>query len=152
MRKKILPLVAAFFFPLLIIPQESKPVIRFSPFYTQGIGIEETHFVETLIQSYLSEMGELVIVFDNTPLSSPSGNSLTDSWTRAPDFVVSGSIYLDRDSRIFTLEIHNTQTRETSRTTTVHKTASDLVLKARSLVESAFSSPVQAAKGESDND
>ena len=143
MRKKVLPLVAAFFFPLLASAQEAKPIIRFSPFYTQGISIEETRFIESLIQSYLSDMGEVISFFGE----SPSIGSLQDSWTRAPDYVLSGSIYLERDNRVFTLEIHNTVTRETSRTTTTHKTASDLALKARSLVENAFNEPIQAAKG-----
>jgi len=143
MWKKVLPLVAAVFFPLFAGAQEARPVIRFSPFYTQGIGIEETRFIESLIQSYLSDVGELVNFFDNTPI----GSSSIEAWTKTPDYVLSGSIYLERDNRIFTLEIHNTHTKETSRTTSVHKTASDLVLKARSLVESVFSIPVQAARG-----
>ena len=148
MRKKILPLVAVIFLPLLAGAQEVKPVIRFSPFYTKGIGIEETRFIESLIQSYLSDVGEVVNFFDNSPSFQNSGSDLA-SWTKAPDYVLSGSIYLDRDNRIFTLEIHNTNTRETSRSTTVHKTASDLVLKARSLVETVLNTPVQTTKGES---
>ena len=141
-----MPLVAVFFFPLFAGAQEAKPVIRFSPFYTQGIGIEETRFIESLIQSYLSDVGQVVNYFDNTP---PLGTTSAGAWAKAPDYVLSGSIYLERDNRIFTLEIHNTRTKETSRSTTVHKTASDLVLKARSLVESVFNPPVQAVKGAS---
>ena len=142
-----MPLVAVLFFPLFAGAQETRPVIRFSPFYTQGIGIEETRFIESLIQSYLSDVGELVNFFDTTPPQSPSDGLLPGSSLKAPDYVVSGSIYLDRDYRIFTLEIHNTHTGETTSTTTVHKTASDLVLKARSLVESVFNPSAQSAKG-----
>ena len=151
MWKKFLPLLAVFFFPLLAGAQESRPVIRFSPFYTQGIGIEETRFIESLFQSYLSDLGEVINFFDNTasPESFSEGGVFPDSWTKSPDYVLSGSIYLERDSRVLTLEIHNTLTRETIRSTTTHKTASDLVLKARSLVETVFNSPVQAAKGTS---
>ena len=130
-----MPLVAAFFFPIFAGAQETKPVIRFSPFYTQGIGIEETRFIETLIQSYLTDVGEVVNFFDNP---QPGDDLFPGTWTRAPDYVLSGSVYLERDNRIFTLEIHNTLTKETSRTTSSHKTASDLVLRARSLVESMF--------------
>ena len=149
MKRKFLPLAAVFFYCILAEAQEAKPVIRFSPLYTQGIGIEETRFIESLIQSYLSNVGEVVNFYDNSS-ASPSGNGVfPDSWTKSPDYVVSGSIYLERDNRIFTLEIHNTRTRETSRTTTVHKTSSDLVLKARSIVESVFSTPVQTARADS---
>ena len=123
--KTILPLIFALCLPFFVTAQESKPVFRFSPFYTQGIGIEETRFIESLVESYLSDLGTTVNYFDN---SFPSAS---------PDYVISGSIYLDRDLRIFTLEIYNSATKETSRSTTVHKTTSDLALKARSLVENA---------------
>jgi len=149
MKTKLLPLVAMFFFSVFAEAQEARPIIRFSPLYTQGIGIEETRFIESLIQSYLSNSGEVVNYFDNTQSSLPGDNGLfADSWTKSPDYVVSGSIYLERDNRVFTLEIHNTHTGETYRTTTVHKTASDLVLKARSLVESVFNNPAQTATGD----
>jgi len=147
MRKKILPLVAALFFPLIAGAQEARPVIRFSPFYTQGIGIEETRFIESLIQSYLSDVGEVINYFsDTTPSTSFSEEFFSDSLTQIPDYVISGSIYLERDSRVFTLEIYNARADVTSRTTSVHKTASDLVLKARSLVESAFAAPPQIGR------
>jgi hypothetical protein len=115
-------------FPVFIFSQEQRPVIRFSPFYTKGIGIEESRFVETLVQSYLSEFGSVVNFFDS---SMPDG-----SWSKAPDYVISGSIYLEAEERIFTLEFHNAGTGETLSSTTVHRTASDMVLKARTLVES----------------
>ena len=154
MRKKVLPLVALIFFSFFAQAQEVRPIIRFSPFYTQNISIEESRFIESLVISYLSDVGEVVNFFENTPpslsLSGPDeilGNSYLDSWTKTPDYVLSGSIYLERDTRIFTLEIYNTSTAETSRSTSQHKTASDLVLKARSLVQGIFSSPAQAARG-----
>ena len=148
MWKKMLPWAAMVFLPFFVAAQETKPIIRFSPLYTQNIGIEETRFIESLIQSYLSDVGEVVNFFDSdTPSPSLSpGETLPGSWTKTPDYVISGSLYLERDSRIFTLEIHNTLTRETIRTTTVHKTASDLALKVRSLVESAFNASAQGAK------
>ena len=136
MRKKLLPLVALFFFPLLTNAQD-RLIIRFSPFYTQGIGIEETRFIESLIQSYLSDAGDVINLFSDT---APAASD-----DRLPDFVVTGSIYLEREGRVFTLEIHNRSTGLTSRYTSIHSSASDLVLKARSLVETAFSAPVQAA-------
>jgi hypothetical protein len=137
MIKRLLPFLAAVIFPFLAYSQESKPVIRFSPFFTKGIGIEETRFIESLVQSYLTDFGDVVNFFD-----SP----LPDTWTKAPDYVLSGSIYLEPDGRVFTLEIHNTVSGETLSSTTVHRTASDMALKARSLVENVFSSPMIAAR------
>jgi len=152
MRKKGLLLAILFFFSFTIQAQEPgrRPIIRYSPFYTSNISIEESRFIESLILSYLSDEGEVINFFDNMLLPSFSDGQdfqgSFDSWTKTPDYVLSGSIYLERDTRIFTLEIHNTSTAETTRSTSTHKTASDLVLKARSLVQGVFSSPVQAAR------
>jgi hypothetical protein len=135
--KKSLLLLSALFFPLLAAAQEAKPIIRFSPFYTEGVDFEETRFVESLIQSYLSDFGTVFNYFGD---SSQGEQAVPESWTKAPDYVFTGSIYLERDTRIFTLEAHNTETGETASATSTHKTASDLVLKARSLVETVFNS------------
>jgi hypothetical protein len=134
MKKSLFLMALLLFFPILSGAEEIKPLIRFSPFYTKGIGFEESRFVESLIQSYLSDFGEVVNYFGD------GSGGFPDSWARAPDYVLTGSIYLEKDARIFTLEIHNTQTGDTSRFTSTHKTSSDMVLKARSLVEAAFSS------------
>lgn len=137
MKKSLFIMVPLLFFPIFAGAEETKPLIRFSPFYTRGIDFEEIRFVESLIQSYLSDFGEVVNYFGD---ASGGSGGFPDSWTRAPDYVLTGSIYLERDARIFTLEIHNTQTGDTARFTSTHKTSSDMVLKARSLVETAFSS------------
>jgi hypothetical protein len=138
MKKYFLIMALPLLFPIFSGAEEIKPLIRFSPFYTKGIGFEEIRFVESLIQSYLSDFGEVINYFGD--ISDPSNGGFPDSWTRTPDYVLTGSIYLERDSRIFTLEIHNTQTGDTVRFTSTHKTSGDMVLKARSLVETAFSS------------
>jgi hypothetical protein len=143
MKKSLLPMALLLFFPLFSDAQEAKPIIRFSPFYTRGISFEEIRFVESLIQSYLSDFGEVVNYFSDVS-GGPSGK-FPDSWIRAPDYVLTGSIYLERDVRIFTLEIHNTTTGETSRFTSTHRTSGDMVLKARSLVEAAFGSSDRTA-------
>jgi hypothetical protein len=139
MNKRFLPFWSVLFFPVLIAAQEIKPLIRFSPFYTNGIGIEETRFIESLIQSYLADFGDVINYFDDDSLPGETeGGNIPAAWTRAPDYVFTGSIYLEQEGRVFILEIHNTLTRETIRSTTTHKTAGDLVLKVRSLVESVF--------------
>jgi hypothetical protein len=138
MKKSLLLMVPLFLYPLFLGAQDVKPLIRFSPFYTQGVSFEEIRFVESLIQSYLSDFGEVVNYFGD--FLDDSGGVFPGSWARAPDYVLTGSIYLERDTRIFTLEIHNTQTGDTSRFTSTHKTSGDMVLRARSLVEAAFSS------------
>jgi hypothetical protein len=112
--------------------QEKKPLIRLSLLSIEGISLEEHRLIESLILSYLSDFGEVV---DHLGFS-PGGSS--PAFGRSPDYVVSGGVSLRNDIRFFTLEVHNTLTRETAASTTAHKTSGDLVLKARSLVESIF--------------
>jgi hypothetical protein len=144
MLKKHLLIVVLFTIPFLVMAQEARPVIRFTPFVSQGINSEEARFIESLIQSYASEAGELVIYYDNIPPEAylSEGGLLTGSWNKIPDYILSGSIYLERKIRIFTLEFRNTHTNEVTKTTTEHRTAGDLVLRARSLVESIIKPPV----------
>ena len=124
--------------------QDTRPVIRFTPFVSQGLSNEETYFIESLIQSYVSDAGELIFSYDNLPSDTYllSDGLLTGSWNKNPDYILSGSIYLERNTRIFTLEIRNTHTNEIAKTTTEHKTAGDLVLRSRSLVESIIKFPL----------
>jgi hypothetical protein len=134
-------ILCVFLIPFVLKAEENRPVIKFNPLFIEGIGIEESRLIESLIQSYLSDMGEVINYFDGSPypdsLSGAKGNTL-ESWSRIPDYTVTGAIHLDRDSRIFSLELHNTKTGETYSFTSIYKTAGDLALKARSILESAF--------------
>ena len=161
MLKKFILLFVLFFISCLTWSQEARPVIRFTPFVSQGVSSEETRFIESLIQSYIADAGELVFDYDNISPDSylppgvlsagPEGRPsspvlLTGSWNKTPDYILSGSIYLERKTRVFTLEIHDTHSNEVAKTTTTHKTAGDLVLKARSIVESVFRLPILSAR------
>jgi hypothetical protein len=133
--------LASILLPSLLIAQTGKPVIKFTPLQTEGIGIEESRLIETLVQSYLSDIGEVINYFDaaagdTDPFSSPA--DVLDSWAKAPDYVLSGEISLDQDSRIFSLHLHNTGTGNTGSFTAVYRSSGELLLKARSLLESAF--------------
>jgi hypothetical protein len=137
-------LSAILLFTLCILPspeaQESKPVIKLNPLFIEGAGIEESRLIESLIHSYLSDIGEVINYFDASLSPDPfavAGNPL-DSWTRIPDYTVTGTIHLRRDSRIFALELMNTRTGQTWSFTSVYKSTGELVLKARSILDSAF--------------
>jgi hypothetical protein len=134
-------ILCAVLLPFILWAEEYKPVIKLNPLFIQGIGLEESRLIESLIQSYLSDIGELVNYFD-APLSSDpfseAGRDIMESWTRTPDYTVTGTIHLDRDSRIFSLELLNTKTGEIHSFTSIYKTAGELALKARSILESAF--------------
>ena len=149
MLKKIALLLALFvIFSSLIWAQEARPVIRFTPFVSQGISAEETSFIESLIQSYIADAGELVFNYDNIPPNAylSGGRLLAGSLNKTPDYILSGSIYLERKNRVFTLEIQDTHSNEVTKTTTTHKTAGDLALRARSIVESVFRLPILSAR------
>jgi hypothetical protein len=120
--------------------QENKPVIKLNPLVIEGIGIEESRLIESLIQSYLSDIGEVIHYLDTAldPDSFVHTGDILDSWTRTPDYTVTGTIHLERDSRIFALELHNTRTRQTWSFTSMYKSTGELALKARSILESAF--------------
>jgi len=144
MKKKHWLLFALFVISFLVWAQETRPIIQFTPFASQGISNEEIRFIESLIQSYVSDSGELVYSYDNIPSDAHllGRGFLTGSWNRTPDYILSGSVYLERKIRIFTLEIRNTRTDEITKTVTEHKTAGDLILRARSLVENIIKFPV----------
>ncbi|MDR2103892.1 MAG: hypothetical protein LBP42_07310 [Treponema sp.] len=144
-----IPLLALILFPILAGAQGTKPVIRFMPFISENIGYEEVRLIETLIQSYLSDFGEVVTFFALSPENIiPSSSQDFDLLTKVPDYIFSGSIRSDRETRIFSLELLTTGTGETVSYVSVHKNTSDLILKARSLVETAFNSGYVPAMGE----
>jgi hypothetical protein len=134
--------LAAFIVPCPLRAKENKPLIRLDPFLIEGVGGEEARLIESLILSYLSDFGDVMSYgassFPDFSLAFDETGDL-DSWTRIPDYIFSGSIYLERDNRIFTLQIHKTTTGQSVSFTSVHKTTGELVLKARSLVEAIFS-------------
>jgi hypothetical protein len=136
-QKPLAFIVCAVLLPLMLKAEENKPVIKFNPLFIEGIGIEESRLIESLIQSYLSDIGEVISYFDAS-LSPGGAEDGPAPWSRIPDYTVTGAIHLDRDSRIFSLELHNTKTGETHSFTSIYKTTGDLALKARSILETAF--------------
>ncbi|MDR1211796.1 MAG: hypothetical protein LBK40_06150, partial [Spirochaetaceae bacterium] len=87
--------------------QAAKPVVRIMPFSVQGMGDEEARTIESLIQSYLFDLGDRFIDFE---LAGPSGDISRTSAVpdgREPDFVISGSLRLEGDDRVLTLDLSN---------------------------------------------
>lgn len=149
MKKRCLCLFLVILISFFAGAQENKPVISLMPFIAEGIDFEELRLIESLVQSYLSDFGEVVDTFIRPPETMDSGPQDTiDFIPRIPDYVFSGSIYLEQDARIFTLELNTTATGERVSHILVHKTTSELILKARSLVEAVFSPEYAPAEGE----
>jgi hypothetical protein len=141
MKKYVLILTLGLALGLAFIEaDDNKPVIQLMPFTSQGIGGEEARFIEALIQSYITDIGDVILYLDTS--ASEVSPLLEMEYARSPDYVLSGSInIIDQDNRVLALEIQKTQTGETSQYISVHKTTSELALKARSLVETAFAVP-----------
>jgi hypothetical protein len=117
------------------------PVIEFMPFTIEGLGPEEARFISALIQSYVADIGEVVRRYDPSPEGPGDADvyAATTEAVREPDFILSGSITVDQDSRILALKVIRTGTGEAVYHTSSHKTTTDLTLKVRSLVEAVFS-------------
>jgi hypothetical protein len=151
MKRMILSL---FLIPLLCLARlgadDLTPVIEFMPFAIDGLGPEEARFISALIQSYVADIGEVVRRYD--PATEETGDAdvsaMTTETMREPDFILSGSITVEHDSRILSLKVVKTETGEMVYHTSNHKTTTDLTLKVRSLVEAVFSAGINGAFGE----
>ncbi|MDR1430229.1 MAG: hypothetical protein LBI85_08040 [Spirochaetaceae bacterium] len=129
--------------------QAAKPVVRIMPFSVQGIDIEEARTIEALIQSYLFDLGDRFIDFE---LTDPSGAILRTSLSpdgipAEPDFVISGSLTLEGEDRVLTLDLSNTHTGQAVQFTSAHKTTGEMALKTRSLVQLAMASRPEGGEG-----
>ena len=127
--------------------QELKPLIRYNLFFTDDISAEESRLIENLVQSYLSEMGELI----NYLIEEEPRGDTAYSEKRPPDFTLNGSIHLDPEGPIFRLEIVNTKSGEVYTVSSVYKSTGELALKARSILESAFAVSIAPEKRQATN-
>ena len=123
--------------------QETRPVIQLNPFFIEGVGVEESRLIVSLVQSYLSDIGVLVNFGSPTRGGVPAGTIPEESsgggGSRPPDYTINGTIRLEHDSLVFYLEIMNAKTAERHSFNSVYKSAVELTLKTRSVLETAFS-------------
>jgi hypothetical protein len=110
--------------------QTKKTLIELDSFNAEGLGEDEARLIGDLFRSYLSDFGDVV--------SYPQA---------APDYIVSGNIYLEEDRFKFVMEIENTADGETSTLTLDIRSKNELVLQTGSLVKAAFS-PERSQPGE----
>ncbi len=132
MRKCVFFIVCLIAFSPHIKAQERKVVVQLMPFSIQGLGSDEAKILEALIQSYIIDLGNSVnyeTITDDANFQAESQN---------PDYIITGSIARVGDERVLKLDLVNTQTGEVEHFTSNHKTASDLALKSRSLVQEAL--------------
>jgi hypothetical protein len=116
-------------------------IIELTPLVINGLGPEEARFISALVQSYVADIGEIMRGYDSSPEAAGRADNyaMATGETRQPDFILSGSITVDQDSRILVLKVVKADTGETVYHTSNHKTTTDLTLKVRSLVEAVFS-------------
>ncbi|MDR2900068.1 MAG: hypothetical protein LBV20_00915 [Treponema sp.] len=112
---------------------EDRAVVQLMPFSIQGLGSDEAKILEALIQSYIIDLGDSINY--ETVIEDPASSTELVN----PDYIITVSISMVADERILKLEMVNTQTGDVAQFTSNHKTASDLALKSRSLVQEALS-------------
>ncbi|MDR1948892.1 MAG: hypothetical protein LBQ38_05845 [Spirochaetaceae bacterium] len=130
------------FFPGFLWADNGKPVISINPFVVRGLSPEEGRIAESLIQSYVAVVGEVLTNTNNRRQETAGSgveNLIGAGESRLPDYILSGNIILDGDNHLLILEIQNTRTEETVSYSSSHKTTGELLLKARSMMETAFS-------------
>jgi hypothetical protein len=116
-------------------------IIELMPFVIEGLGSEEARFISALVQSYVADIGEIMWGYDPSPEETDGADRSATAIgeARQPDFILSGNITVDQDSRILALKVVRTETGEAVYHISNHKTTTDLTLKVRSLVEAVFS-------------
>lgn len=143
--------------PSLLRADNERPLVAIDPFIIQGLGSEEARIIETLIQSYIFAWGDLAPLMAAVPASTVQTAAEAFGAERLgpeglgaegplADFIFSGSITLDQDNRVFLLEIRKPRTGEIFQLSSAHKTTGELLLQARSMVESVFTG-IPAAGG-----
>ncbi|MDR2477750.1 MAG: hypothetical protein LBD48_00400 [Treponema sp.] len=128
--------------------QENKPLIQLNPFSIEGIGAEESQLIVSLVQSYLSDIGQLVNFLPpheqaDTMRPGPAPKSISPD---SADYTINGTIRLERDGHMFMLEIMNTRTGENYAVSSVYKSTGEMALKTRSVLESAFTGGLEPEK------
>jgi hypothetical protein len=134
-KNRLLASVLAFFLILPLAADDEKPLVLVSPLTIEGLSIDEARIIETLIYSYINALGTML---SPSEFSEEIGFTPDVQNSRIPDYTFSGSIAYHDDSLIVTLEVGGTGTGERVSLTSVYKTAGELALNARSMVEAAF--------------
>ena len=132
------------FFTCNLWGQETKPLIQLKSFSFEGVGVEESRLIVSLVRSYLSDIGnvaetdgknlklaEAPPIIGNVSKPQPESDSI--------DYAVSGSIRMERDNHVLMLDITNAKTGETHTVSSTYKNSGEMALKTRSVLESAFS-------------
>lgn len=135
-----------FFLASFLAADNEKPFVLVSPLVIEGLSADEARIIETLIYSYINNLGETL-----TPADSMRGIDVNPAPRdgQTPDYTFSGSVTQNEDSLILTLEIGGIGTGERASFTSVYKTTGELVLNVRSIVESAFAGKAPATVSDS---
>ncbi|MDR2070093.1 MAG: hypothetical protein LBP81_01560 [Treponema sp.] len=134
-KRNFLTGVLVFLFVSSLAADNEKPLILVSPLVIEGLSADEARIIETLIYSYINNLGETLI-----PGESLNGIGFTPSLQdgRIPDYTFSGSVTQNNDGLILTLEIRGSAAGERASLSSFYKTTGELALKARSMVEAVF--------------
>jgi hypothetical protein len=130
-----------FFFSSFSVAQTGKPFVLVSPLVIEGLSVDEARIVETLIYSYINNLGEIFMSGESVEEVDVSSNEQDG---RIPDYTFSGSVTQTADGLLLTLEIGGVGTGERASLKSSYKTTGELALNARSMVEAVFVGRVPA--------
>lgn len=128
--------------------QDARPIVAVLPFESSAVGEGETKTIESLVQSYVSELGDFRLVTPsdrekalseqefaalvNDPAQSGAGALL------AAQYLLSGRIGTIGEDRVLTLQAVKVKTGEKKIVSAIYRTMSELALGTRSLVLQVF--------------
>jgi hypothetical protein len=121
---------------IFCLSAQDRPLIKISPFSIAGIGADEGLLLESLIHSYLADIGDVIRHFPAETETFTEDQA--ESWTKIPNYTVSGSVYLENDIRVLSLDVGDMAAGTVNSYSYSYKSAGELALKTRSMMENAF--------------
>jgi hypothetical protein len=137
---KLANVLYVFLLGTLLYAQEKHILVRIVPFTVENVRADEGKLIESLVVSYLSDM-DGITVFSGT---GGEGRDAEESYE------LSGNIVLEKDNRVLYLNLNNPVKNLQKTQVYTYKTASDLALNVRSIVEDYFPELSQKTRREQD--
>ncbi|GHV83378.1 hypothetical protein AGMMS50212_07180 [Spirochaetia bacterium] len=124
---------------------QEKLVFQFEPLTVQDVSTEEAHVIERLIQSYLSQKDGVMV------RTKGFDNDVPEVVPPPPDFIVNGSLSLKDDNYVLELGVSAYKSLNVQRHISSYKSAGDMALSIRSIVEDTFITKKQIITESNDN-
>ncbi|MDR2865420.1 MAG: hypothetical protein LBV68_07420 [Spirochaetaceae bacterium] len=129
--------------------------MRFIPFTVRDVGLSEAKLIESLILSYISDIENVVVYMDPDAGEEPitggfwqEGGDFSGSAefpvesiknrTSLPQYILSGSIYVEDENHVLSLDFNHLDRDEFIRKIALYKNTSEMALNVRSIIADYF--------------